>query len=155
MDEAHKARIRKQDPAAALLAETMEGLLRGLPEPDPELQWYVEACWWRVALEQGLELPDNAAAMAAKRAYKLIPLEPASLWGRRVSGDVAPVRLIYLLEIAARLKLGAHPSAHPKSTSRKLRLEHGRWIERVAWCQAMFHGLGKCEAHMRDLIPSR
>lgn len=154
-----EALVREQCPAAVPLAETMVDVLRGIPGPRPANTqiWYEEACWARAALEHGMDLPDTdeGEVVAARHAGRIIPDEPAGMWGRRVSFDAAPVRMIYLLEIAARLKTGDHPVQLPRTASRKLRSKYVDWRDRVRWCEAMLYGLGTCEAYLESKVMGR
>lgn len=150
--------VRERCPAAVPLAEEMVSVLRATPGPRPveDEVWYEEACWARAALYAGMTgLPELPEVAAAQRAGPLVPDEPVSMWGRRVALDAAPVRVVHLVEVAARLRSKAHPVAVPKTASRAARAEAGRWAERVRWCEAMLYGLGGCEAYLKEAVAAR
>lgn len=137
----------------------MVGVLQGIPGPRPVHTqiWYEEACWARAAIECGMVFPDpdDAAVVAARHAYQLVDGEPAGMWGRRVSFDFPQVRMVYLLEIAARLRSGDHPAPVPRTGSRKLRAAYNDWCDRVRWCEAMLYGLGTCESYLEAEVMRR
>lgn len=150
--------VRERCPAAVPLAEVMLSVLRATPGPRPvEAEaWYEEACWARAAIAAGMtELPAEPAVVAARRAGPVVPDEPVSLWGRRVALDAAPVRVVHLVEVAARLRSKDHPAPQPKAASRAARAEAARWAERVRWCEAMLYGLGGCEAYLKEAVAAR
>lgn len=150
--------VRERCPAAVPLAEEMVLLLRATPGPRPvETEaWYEAACWARAAFAAGMKgLPEPPEVIAAMRAGPLVPDEPISMWGRRVAQDAAPVRVIHLLEVAALLRLKTHPVPLPRTASRVARAEAARWAERVRWCEAMFYGLGGCEAYLKEVVAAR
>jgi hypothetical protein len=84
-----------------------------------------------------------------------VPDEPISLWGRRVALDAAPVRVVHLVEVAARMRLKDHPVAVSRTASRAARAASARWCERVRWCEAMLYGLGGCEAYLKEAVAAR
>jgi hypothetical protein len=143
--------VRARCSAAIPLAEAMVTVLRELPGPRraDEDAWYAEACWARAAIEQGMsDLPEVPETAAALRAAPLVPGEPVGLWGLRVARDAAPVRLVYLLEVAARLRIGDYPARVPRTASRAARTAVAEWMQRRAWCEGMLYGLGDAEAYL-------
>lgn len=150
--------VRERCPQAIPLAEGMVEVLHGIPGPRPvhTQVWYEEACWARAAIEYGMtDLPEGAEVVAARHAYKIVEDEPAGMWGRRVSFDFPQVRMIYLLEIAARLRSGDHPVPVPRTGSKKLRAEYKDWNDRVQWCEAMLYGIGTCESYLEKEVMGR
>lgn len=160
-----EATVRARCPEAVPLAEAMIAVLRGIPGPravETE-RWYAAACWARAAFEHGMviaeaesteaaEAADAAAVVAARHASRWCPDEPAGMWGRRVAFDAAPVRVVYLLEIAARLQTGDHPRPLPKTASRTARAAVAAWNERVRWCEAMLYGSERCMRYLAVLL---
>ena len=150
--------VRERCPAAVPLAEEMVVVLRATPGPrlvETE-DWYEDACWARAGLASGMtDLPAVPAVIAAVRAGPRVPDEPISLWGRRVALDAAPVRVVHLVEVAARMRSKDHPVAVPRTASRAARAESARWSERVRWCEAMLYGLGGCEAYLKEAVAAR
>jgi len=150
--------VRERCPAAVPLAEEMVAILQAVPGPRPvETEaWYGEACWARAAIAAGMtDLPDIPQVVAARRAGTMVPDEPVSMWGRRVALDAAPVRVVHLIEVAARLRSKDHPAPQPRTASRAARAEAARWAERVRWCAAMTYGLGGCEAYLKEAVAAR
>ena len=147
--------IRERCPASVRLAETMLTVLREIPGPRPveDQAWYEEACWARAALEHGMkDLPDSPAVTAARMAAPLVDGEPARLHGLRVARDCAPVRMVYLIYIAAKLRMGEHPKPLPRTAPRAERLKVAEWNIAVSRCEAMLYGLGACEAYMEAAV---
>lgn len=150
-----ESQIRERCPKAVPLAETMVQILRGIPgSPPAALQaWYEEACWARAAMEYGLtDLPEEPPVIAARMAGPIIVDEPAGLHGRRVAYDCAPVRMVYMLRIAAKLRMGDHPKPLPRTAPRVERAKLGRWLKEVSWCKAMLWGLGECTAYIEAAV---
>ena len=147
--------VRARCAAAIPLAEAMVRALRELPGPRrvDEEAWYAEACWARAAIAHGMsDLPEIPETAAALRAAPLVPGEPVGLWGLRVARDLAPVRLVYLLEIVARLRTGDYPSRVPRTASRAARTAVADWMQRRAWCEGMLYGLGPAEAYLAAAV---
>ncbi|NBR67423.1 MAG: hypothetical protein EBT79_09170 [Actinobacteria bacterium] len=147
--------VRDRCPAAVPRAEAMVSVLREMPGPRlVEAQaWYEEACWARAALEQGVsDLPNMPAVVAARMSAPLVADEPAGLHGLRVARDCAPVRMVYLLYIAAKLRMGDHPKPLPKTAARVERAKVAEWNIAVSRCGAMLYGLGACEAYMEAAV---
>jgi len=147
--------VRDRCPAAVPLAEAMLSVLCEMPGPRPveDQAWYEEACWARAALAHGMkDLPDSPAVVAARMSAPLVADEPARLHGLRVAADCAPVRMVYLLHIAAKLRLGDHPMPLPKTASRVERAKVAEWNIAVSRCEAMLYGLGACEAYMEAAV---
>lgn len=148
--------VRDRCPTAIRLAEAMVDVLRGIPGPrDADRQsFYEDACWARAAIAAGMpvtEMPPGPAVTAAQRAGPIIPDE--WLWAWRVSTDPAPVRMVYLIEVAAILRLGDHPVPMPRTAPRVLRQEVGRWNRRVAGCADMLRDdLGTCVEYLRGAV---
>jgi len=134
----------------------MIDVLRGIPGPrDADRHaFYEDACWARAAIAAGMpvtEMPPGPVVTAAKRASPIIPDE--WLWAWRVSMDPAPVRMIYLIEVAALIRLGDHPVPLPRTAARSLRQDVGRWNRRVAGCTDMLRDdLGTCVEYLRDAV---
>lgn len=146
--------VRERYPAAVPLAEAMVAVLRGIPGPRPveDQAWYEEACWARAAVDAGAkDLPDEAPAVAARMAAPL-GLEQARLQGLRVAMDAAPVRMVYLLHIAAKLRMGDHPKPLPRTAPRVERARVAQWNLALSWCSAMLSGIGGCEAYMAEAV---
>jgi hypothetical protein len=147
--------VRARCSAAIPLAEAMVTVLREMPGPwrlDEEA-WYAEACWARAAIEHGMsDLPDVPETAAALHAAPLVPGEPVGLWGLRVARDAAPVRLVYLLEVAARLRIGDYPARVPRTASRVARTAVADWSHRLAWCEGMLYGLGDAAAYLAAAV---
>jgi hypothetical protein len=153
-----ETRVRKRCPAAVPLAEEMVAVLKAMtgPRPVETEAWYEEACWARAAFIAGMtDLPELPEVIAAMRAGPLVPDEPGSMWGRRVALDAAPVRVIYLLEVAALLRLKRHPVPLSRKASRVSRAAFARWAERVRWTEGMFYSLGGCEAYLKEAVAAR
>jgi hypothetical protein len=151
-----EALVRDRWPAAVPLAEAMVAVLRDIPGPVAvELRaFYEEACWARAALAHGAtDLPEeHVPVVAAFHAGPIVSGEPAAARGRRVAFDAAPVRMVYLLEVAGRLRTGDHPVPLPRTASRVARRAVGEWNLQVRWCEAMLYGLGSCTAWLEAAV---